>query len=171
MVSSGFPYFFLAIALASVLHLSLVMRSHNFTSMSLAVPLKSWVLCWGMLGRRLWNWWKIDALKHSSFNDGDLSPSLISDPSVFSSFRYQAAAVSGLVLLVSSGRCWIRLSVVEWNCKWSDEALDVFFFIFYTVTLKAASSSPPTFGRFLLTSFVSLVMLSMHLVCSGSCFG
>ena len=124
-----------------------------------------------MLGDAWWNWWKVDALKHSSSNDGDLSPSLISDPSVFSSFRYQAVAVSGSVLLFSSGRCWICLSVVEWNCKWSDEALDVFFFMFSTVTLKAASSRSPTFGRFVLTSLVNLVMFSMHLVCSGSCFG
>ena len=113
----------------------------------------------------------MDVLKHSSSNDGDLSPSHISDPSVLSSFMYQAVAVSGSVLLVSSGRCWICLSVFEWNCKWSDEALDVFFFMFSTVILKAASLSPPTFGRFVLTYFVSLVMFSMHLVCSGSCFG
>ena len=125
VVVSCFPYFFLAIALASALHLSSVMRSHSFTCMSLPVPLNSWLLCWVMLGRRLWNWWKVDVLKHSSFNDGDLSPSLISDSSVLSSFKYQAVAVAGSVLLVSSGRCWICLSVLEWNCKWSDEALDV----------------------------------------------
>ena len=40
VVVSWFPYFFLAIALASALHLSSVIRWHSFTSMSLPVPLK-----------------------------------------------------------------------------------------------------------------------------------
>ena len=138
----------LVLALTSVLRLSLFMWSYNFISFSLEVPLKSRTLYWGVLGRRLWNCSNVDVLKHSSFNEGDLSPSLMSNPSVLSVCRYQAVASVGLFLLISSERCWERLSVLKWNCRCSDDILDVFFFMFSTAILKAASSSTPVFGEF-----------------------
>ena len=52
----------------------------------------------------------VDALKHSSPSEVDLSPSLMMDFRVFSKLRYQAAALLGLVLLVSSGRVWVAFS-------------------------------------------------------------
>ena len=148
------PNMSFSVALLSALRLSLAISSYNFTNISLPLSLRSCILCWGVFGRHLQNWWMVDVLKHSSPNKVDLSPNLMMDFRVFSKPRYQAAALLGSVLLVSSERVWVAFRVLRWKYKCSNEALYVFFLIFSTEVLKAESSRVPTSGRLVSTSIV-----------------